>query len=396
LLADDVILLSETPVGLQRQLDSLHNASVSLGLKVNLEKSNIVVFRNGRYLAMGERWTFQGMVMPVVNAYKYLGIYFSTRLSFNAACSDIASKAKRVLFVIIQRIRYYNNYSFPVFIQIFDAQIQSILQYGSEIWGLDDAAIQSEKVHLLALKKFLMVKSRTPNDLVYKELNRYPILINSIIRCISYWIKLLAMNEHRYLMLCKLDERGKRNWVSKVRECLIQYGFGFVWMNQGVVNVKRFLSAFKQRLIDCRWQQWNEHVSDSDRFYLSRIFCVNDNKSLPVYLQLYINSHVRWMMTKVRFGISDLLVHKYKYSARVNHNLIKCPLCKEADDDEIHFMLCCPALQQLREVFIKPKFYRSPNAFRFILLMSNTNLVIVKNLSHYIYRAFQTREKLLS
>ena len=79
LLADDVVLLSETPVGLQRQLNSLHSASLSLGLKVNMDKSNIVVFRNGGYLAGRERWFFSNKPIPVVNAYKYLGILFSTR-----------------------------------------------------------------------------------------------------------------------------------------------------------------------------------------------------------------------------------------------------------------------------------------------------------------------------
>jgi hypothetical protein len=44
LLADDV-LLSETVVGLQTQLNSLCDAASSLQLKVNLSKSNIIVFR---------------------------------------------------------------------------------------------------------------------------------------------------------------------------------------------------------------------------------------------------------------------------------------------------------------------------------------------------------------
>ena len=35
-------------------------------------------------------------------------------------------------------------------------------------------------------------------------------------------------------MLYNLDARGKRNWVSNVRMQLFQYGFGFIWMNQGV------------------------------------------------------------------------------------------------------------------------------------------------------------------
>ena len=84
LLADDVVLLSETVIGLQTQLNSLQRASSSLQLKVNMSKSNVVVFRKGGYLGARERWTYDSVVLPVVNVYKYLGILFSSKLSFIA------------------------------------------------------------------------------------------------------------------------------------------------------------------------------------------------------------------------------------------------------------------------------------------------------------------------
>ena len=51
--------------------------------------------------------------------------------------------------------------------KLFDSQIQPIVQYGAEVWGLDKAAVCCEKVHLFALKRFLGVSTRTPNDLIY-------------------------------------------------------------------------------------------------------------------------------------------------------------------------------------------------------------------------------------
>ena len=56
LLSDDVILMSETVVGLQTQLNSLQLAASELELKVNVNKSNIIVFRKGGYLGARERW----------------------------------------------------------------------------------------------------------------------------------------------------------------------------------------------------------------------------------------------------------------------------------------------------------------------------------------------------
>ena len=70
LLADDVILMSETVIGLQTQLNSLQHAACEFDLKVNMNKSNIIVFRKGVYLGARERWVFSGAVMPVANVYK--------------------------------------------------------------------------------------------------------------------------------------------------------------------------------------------------------------------------------------------------------------------------------------------------------------------------------------
>ena len=152
LLADDVALLSETVVGLQTQLNSLQRASSSLDLKININKSNIVVFRNGGYLSAREKWVLNNMEMPVVNAYKYLGILFSTRLSFALACSDLTSRAKNAALSIMHKLRVLNVNDPSVLMRIFDSQIQPIAQYGSELWGLEDAACQCEKVHLFFLK----------------------------------------------------------------------------------------------------------------------------------------------------------------------------------------------------------------------------------------------------
>ena len=216
-------MISEKIVGLQTQLNCLFQAATRLQLNVNLSKSNIIVFRKGGYLGRRERWSYNGLRMPVVNIYKYLGIYFSTKLSFTAACKDIASRGKRALVYIMQKLSALDNQSLELFLKIFDSQVQPVVQYGAEIWGLYDAAVYCENVHLFALKKFLGVSMKTPNDLVYGEVNRFPIYLNSAIRCVKYWLKLTQMENVRlpkkaYNMLYILDSRGKSNWVTMVKK----------------------------------------------------------------------------------------------------------------------------------------------------------------------------------
>ena len=52
LFADDVILISSTPSGLQNQIDNLEKASKSLSLAVNLDKTKL--FRKGGHIASRE------------------------------------------------------------------------------------------------------------------------------------------------------------------------------------------------------------------------------------------------------------------------------------------------------------------------------------------------------
>ena len=96
--------------------------------------------------------------------------------------------------------------------------------------GLESCSSVIDNVHLFGLKRYLGVDRRTPNDLVYEEVGRFPIQINACVRCIKYWLKLMRMEEHRlplraYKMLLNLDQRGKTNWVTNVLKNLCATAF---------------------------------------------------------------------------------------------------------------------------------------------------------------------------
>ena len=55
LFADDIVLVSSTPSGLQNQINSLEKASKSLGLTVNLDKTKVMFFRKGGHISAREK-----------------------------------------------------------------------------------------------------------------------------------------------------------------------------------------------------------------------------------------------------------------------------------------------------------------------------------------------------
>ena len=106
-----------------------------------------------------------------------------------------------------------------------------------------------EKVYLFAFRRFLRLNSRTPSVIVYGESGRYPLVARSQIHSITYWPRLLKLNQDRlpyleYRNSHSLAERSKSSRAGRVRELLLRYGFGEVWYKRGVGNENQFLGVF--------------------------------------------------------------------------------------------------------------------------------------------------------
>ena len=107
LFADDIALLSDTVIGLQRQfylLSDFCKEKKKLKVNIHVPKTKIVVFKNDSMLARNKNWTYDGQPLEVVNCFTYLGVSLSMQLSFNRMASDQAVKAKRVLISLLNSL----------------------------------------------------------------------------------------------------------------------------------------------------------------------------------------------------------------------------------------------------------------------------------------------------
>ena len=395
LFADDVVLFSDSIIGLQTQLNVLYRTATRLDLIVNLEKSNIVVFRNGGYLAQNEKWYFGNSSLTVLNQYKYLGIYLTTKITFTPTLQDLALRARKGLSAIFKLLWSLDNHSPEVFFKIFDCQIQPILTYGSEIWGLAQDQEIIERVHLSALKRFLGVNSKSPRHVIYGETGRYPLYVNTYARCLKFWLRLTSMDRNRlpnkaYRMLLFLQEQNYTNtWACKIRNVLFRFGFGIVWEAQSVGDIKRFITEFKLRLKDCFSQDWHNSLQNHEFYSLYSTY--KQTLSLSPFLLSVKNIFIRKTLARFRIGMSPLRFHFLRYSS-FNRRNIDCPFCIDCAETEIHFLLVCKKYSDLRYQFIPRKFYRCPSLFKFTLLLACKNDKTTNDLACFIYKALQVRQ----
>lgn len=395
LFADDLALMSTTPVGLQNQLNVLFNAAQSMCLNVNLSKTKVVVFRKGGFLAARERWFYGRDQLEVVNSYTYLGLNFSTMLSLTNAVSSAIVRAKRGTMEILNVMLRLNCNSPIIFFKLFDAQVVPMLMYAAEVWGsqkIDDV----EKVHLFACKKFLGVSLHASNKLVYGELGRYPLYVKSAVRCLKYWFRLLKLPDTRYAkkaydMLYLQDTRGRDNWVSKVKGLLFSNGFGYVWVYGGVGNERLFLKEFGKRLCDVFCQEWFSHMADSVhyRLYDNMKSCLEREK----YISVVEKSNFRKAYARFRVGVSEINTHRHRFAQ--NANLRHCPFCDGIVEDEIHALFTCPKYQDLRDKYIT--FDRDLEVqFRLLRLFTTSNTEILRKVSTFIFLMLEKRRQLVN
>lgn len=397
LFADDVALIADSVVGLQCQINTLAETANRLNLIVNLEKSNIVVFRNGGYLAANEKWVYGHNALKVVNSYKYLGIFLSTRNRFSATLEDLAKRAKKGVVAILRTLWSIGEHSPVIFFKMFDSQIQPILTYGAEVWGLTNNQEMIEKIHLFAIKRFLGVHPKAPRHLVYGESGRYPIYVITYTKCIKFWLRIMHLDNSRlsrkaYNMLLFLQQQNYTTWACAVRNILFTYGFGFVWEAQGVGNTRHFIRCFKERLIDCAKQNWHSQLA-SHTFY-DVYHTYKKSPLLSTYLVVQKNFFVRRAMARFRIGMSEIKCHFLQYKPNQRNNS-HCPFCHELPETEYHFLIICPEYQLLREEYIPRKFFRKPSAFRFCILMASPSEQLNRDISMFVYKALMLRQNKL-
>ena len=128
LWADDLILVSTSVSGTQKQLDGLENFGIKNQTIVNGAKTKIIVF--GKQLDVNA--TYQGKPIEQVRQYKYLGnivrpvVHISGDL-FSDTYSHLCEKARKSIYVMQRKLQGMGTIPPSCMLYLFDSCIQPIV-----------------------------------------------------------------------------------------------------------------------------------------------------------------------------------------------------------------------------------------------------------------------------
>ena len=395
LYADDVILLSDKSAGLQKALDVMQNYSNRWKLKINTNKSKILVFKKGRRRA-NERWIYGNAELQQTNSIPYLGIVFTQGGAMTTAQKTLSEQALKATFDLQKKISNFDYINPPELKDLFYKMVVPILNYSAEVWGFH-LGVDVERVHLKFLKNLLGVKRSTQNDFIYGEYGTTPLNEIRKIQILKYWARIVSNEKSGMVTNCynvmynhSLITENCTNWASRVSDLLFSLGFGECWFQQSVGDIQAFISIADQRIKDQYLQQWHGNLESSTRARTYR--ALRPNFTCQTYLHcIHSSEHLKSL---ARFVTSShrLRVETGRWDKPpVPYAQRKCQICDIEIEDEFHFMFVCPLYNADRTKLL-PRYYRvNPSMQKFIDLMNETNPRLINRTAKFIYKSFKSR-----
>ena len=204
---------------------------------------------------------------------------------------------------------------------LYNCVFQAIL-YAAETWG--DITAVSDRILLMerqALKRCLGVKSSTPDDLLYIELDRADIV--SIIRdrqC-NFYQKLMSLEEDSAIILDVLE-------MCKELE------------------IVRYYEALHNEHSDQNLAEKKVSCTESERTYSKRYRDLTDLQYCPAIYESFMREDLRIIVTRWRLSCYDLAIETGRYEGTAREERL-CLFC-DVVEDEHHAIFDCKAYDTIR------------------------------------------------
>ena len=385
LYADDTIILAESPNELQKALDALFDYCKLWDLKVNTEKTNIVIFSRGK-IRVYPTFKFGEENIQVVEDYTYLGTIMNFNARYSKAIHKQVTQSNRALFSLRSKQAKF-HLPLDILFNLFDTLIIPILLYGSEIWGYEKLA-EIDTFYKKIIKNSLKLNLQTADCMVYGETGRLPISYYVKQRMINYWHRIATGNENKmsniiYRLVRVMHERGEMHslWIAHIQNVLNECGMGNVWISPNNVNSNWLKNSLPLKLSDMFKQEWHSSVITMSSCFNYRLF-----KQDHLFEEFLINLDPVFRIPLVRFrcGNSKIPVVLGRYNNQsIDDRLCNVCNCGEVGD-EFHYIMKCRYFHT-ECINLIPTFYlRNPNVIKFDLLFSTKNKNILLRLSKFI------------
>ena len=411
LWADDIVLLSESRQGMQKQLNLLESFSAKNLLELNVEKTKALCFnKKGSHIHMG--FNYHGEFLEDVKEYVYLGFLVKSNGSVQEGIQNLQDRALKSFFSIRKAFSGL-LFKFPmVAFRIFDSIVKPIALYASDFWGLNAPNISEnplcDQIHNHFCKQLLGISKHASNSGVYRELGRYPISIDGRLHCFNNWTRVVGRKKCNPLTLKSAQHAVTTNGASytKVQDFLTDNHLTFLLPKLSAIHHRDKTMVSLKKLLLTKFNQSNsvKFLTNSKLavLKLTKTTAGDIPQDVPTGMSPYVmdtNIHLRSFIAKLRLSVHSLEIETGRY-ANIPRSRRICKLCQHGVEDVHHFLLTCQSLQCLRTKFFDKManlivgFYNMGTKEKIIHILNPTELSR-KAIASFLNSSFTLRSNML-
>ncbi len=392
LFADDIVILGESEQDLQNLLNCVYEWCTNWKLKINMEKSKIIHFRNKRRRETEFNFYIGRDVVEKVDKYKYLGIYLNEYMDFNETAGCLAGAGGRALGGIISKFRSFKNVGFNTYSSLYHSGVVPVMDYSSGIWGYNDFDC-CNKVQQRALRYYLGVHQKTPLLAIEGDTGWIPSQIRRQKEMLRYWNRLLNMDSSRLTHKIFLYDYNMchKNWCSDLKMLFSKIDDVDTFNNKHVCDIDK-LTRQNLNLYSVDWQQ-----SLASKPKLRTYMLFKDTFETEDYVRHCFSQYNRSLLAQLRCGVLPLQIEIGRFRNKKVEERI-CQTCeKNIVEDEFHFICVCESYNCYREhlysdITVKnAMFVTYSDDEKFVYMLKNE----WKLLSMYMQKAWNRRNGLM-
>lgn len=225
--ADDTVIIADSREGLQRLVDSISAEGEQLGLRINTDKTKVMVI--SRTPALQADISVNGKSIQHVNKFKYLGSWIEESLDPDAEVRSRIEQA-RTTFLNMRNLLTNQQLKLGLRYRFVKCYVYSVLLYGVETWTLKANTLNRlEAFEMWVFRRMLKIQwtDRITNGEVLRRMGVERQLLQSIKRRKTAYLGHIFRNtKYQFLKLIMEGKiEGKRgigrkkcSWLKNIRD----------------------------------------------------------------------------------------------------------------------------------------------------------------------------------
>jgi len=361
LYADDIVLISDSEVSLQRMIEILERWCAKWRMRINADKTQVMHCRRKNDAKTDFVFTYNHERINVTEQYRYLGVHINDTLDYTVTATELAKSASRALAGILTMHFKTSGLCYNTFCKLYEAKVAPIMDYACCVWGFKTYK-EIEKVHYRAMRAFLGVGKFAALPSIEGDMGWAPVQVRFHTKMIGMWTRLCQLPRNRitnriFRWDYELALNGKDNWARNVRNILVRCEMAplFETVPESVLskaNIRSVVKNVNNQLISAHTKEWLVQINEMPKLRTYRT--LKNSFGVEDYVnKVQLSRSQRSVIARLRNGSFPINIEIGRYRGIPLDDRICYKCNSNSIENEEHFMCVCPAYEEQRTGLIR-------------------------------------------